>query len=194
MTAKEQKFLALFAETARIELPRDGEGFIRIMRELLAFDVQKAILVWEYHLAAHSASLAGDKALASLLADGVRAEFGKSAGRLARAVTDSRAVREAVYRFGPTSLSSAETAAVAAQLMLAGKAESDDVLKNAMKNPFGEFGAFMSAVTDRLIIELSRKNPSGASFPKKLAAQVLSYSEKIRGAERAFIAQRIREL
>lgn len=63
MTAKEQKFLALFAETARIELPRDGEEFIRIMRELLAFDVQKAILVWEYHLAAHSASLAGDKAL-----------------------------------------------------------------------------------------------------------------------------------
>lgn len=119
------------------------------MRELLAFDVQKAILVWEYHLAAHSASLAGDKALASLLADGVRTEFGRSAGRLARAVTDSRAVREAVYRFGPTSLSSAETAAVAAQLMLAGKAESDDVLKNAMKNPFGEFGAFMAAVTDR---------------------------------------------
>ena len=70
MTAKEQKFLALFAETARIELPRDGEEFIRIMRELLAFDVQKAILVWEYHLAAHSASLAGDKALASLLVDG----------------------------------------------------------------------------------------------------------------------------
>lgn len=195
MTAKEQKFLSLFAAAARIELPAGGEELKKVMAALIAHDYASAVLVWEYLLAERDADMNKDAALASLLTDGIGNVFeAKAAPRMLRLLSDSAAVREAVYRRSPTALSRPETIGYAAQMLLSPReTESEDILAKAMKNASGNFGAFMAAVVDRLIVELTRKNGK-PSFSKKLAARVLVFSEKIKGPEKAFIAQRIREL
>lgn len=196
MTAKEQKFLSLFADAARQDLPRSGDAFLRAMSGLVRHDFMSAVLAWEYFLSERDIAMNKDKALAGLLTDGVEKIFeAQAASRFVRLLTDSAPVRDAIYRRSATALSRPETAGYAAQMLLSGRdAESEELMKSAMKNPSGGFGPFMSAVVDRLIIELSKKNPSRPSFPKKLAAHVLAFSEKIKGPEKAFIAQRIREL
>ncbi len=196
MTAKEQKFLTLFAEAARCDLPADGEVFLSAMGALAAFDAQYAFLAWEYFLSSGDAGMAKDERIASVLTDGTEhAVAAKAPSRMPKIIADSAIIRAGIYRRSPTALSRSETAGYAAQLLISGRtAECDDLFRCAMRNASGGFGPFMAAVVDRLIVEQSRKNPSRPSLPKKLAAQVLAFSDKIKGPERAFIAQRIREL
>lgn len=196
MTAKEQKFLTLFAEAARCRLPEDEKEFLSAMSGLAAFDVSSALLAWEYFLATLDGEAAKSPALAAVITDGTeRVIAAKSQQRLIKAITDSAVIRAGIYRRSPTAMSRAETAAYAAQVLLSGKSEEgDDIMRCAMKNASGNFGPFMAAVVDRLIVELVRKNPAKPSFPKKLSAQILAFSDKIKGPEKAFIAQRIREL
>ena len=196
MTAKEQKFLNLVFTAAKHSLPADAASYYKTVDALISFDYSSAVLVWEYFMTEEDGRMAENPALAAVLTDGTESIFEKKAGsRFVKLLTDSHTVRDGIYRRSPTALKRAETIGYAAQLMLSGKTEeSDDILKSAMKNASGDFGPFMAAVVDRLIIELTRKNPNKPSFPKKLAAQVLSFSEKIKGPEKAFIAQRIREL
>lgn len=195
MTAKEQKFIHLVSSAAILDLPHDSVKFNKVISDLIAFDYASAVLVWEYYLADKDGEMAKDETLVSMLTDGVEKVFESKAGsRFLKLLTDSAVIRDAVYRRSASALSRSETIGYAAQLMLSGKPESEELLKSAFKNTSGNFGAFMAAIVDRLIIELSRKNPSKPSFPKKLATQVLSFSEKIKGPEKAFIAQRIREL
>ena len=195
MTAKEQKFINLISSAAVLDLPHDSVKFNKVISDLITFDYASAVLLWEYYLTDKDREMSKSDALASMLTDGVEKVFESKAGsRFLKLLTDSAVIRDALYRRSASALSRSETIGYAAQLMISGKPESDELLKSAFRNAGGNFGAFMAAVVDRLIIELSRKNPAKPSFPKKLATQVLSFSEKIKGPEKAFIAQRIREL
>lgn len=196
MNAKEQKYLGLLKRLMRLELPAQDKEYISAMGELAAFDYGAAVTLWEFFLT-ESESALGRSEYAELLIDKTEKLMESvSATRFVRCLSESPVVRGAVYRRSATALSRAETIGYEVQFVLGGKfAESEDVLKNAMKNNGGAYyGKFLAAVVDRMIIELVKKNPAKPSFPKKQATHILEYSEKIKGPEKALIAQRIREL
>lgn len=166
------------------------------MTELAAFDYGAAVTVWEFFLTESDSAL-GRSDYAELLIDKTEKLMENvSASKFVRALSESAALRGAIYRRSATALTRSETIGYEVQFVLGGKfSESEDVLKNAMKNNGGaEYGKFLAAVVDRIIIELVKKNPAKPSFPKKLATHILEYADKIKGPEKALIAQRIREL
>lgn len=196
MNTKEQKYLGLLKRIMRLELPAQGKEYISALGELAAFDYGAAVTLWEFFLT-ESESALGRSDYTELLVDGTEKLMEDvSATKFARCLAESPIVRSGIYRRSATALRRAETIEYEVRFILGGKlAESEDVLKNAMKNNGGaDYGRFLAAVVDRAISELARKNPSGPSFPKKQAAHILEYADKIKGPEKALIAQRIREL
>lgn len=196
MNAKEQKYLGLLKRLMRLELPAQDKEYVSAMTELAAFDYGAAVTVWEFFLTESDSAL-GRSDYAELLIDKTEKLMENvSASKFVRALSESTALRGAIYRRSATALTRSETIGYEVQFVLGGKfSESEDVLKNAMKNNGGaEYGKFLAAVVDRIIIELVKKNPAKPSFPKKQATHILEYADKIKGPEKALIAQRIREL
>lgn len=196
MNAKEQKYLGMLKRIMRLELPAQGKEYIAVMKELAAFDYASAVTLWEFFLTESDSAL-GRSEYAELLVDRTEKLMEEmSATKFARSLAESAIIRSGIYRRSATALRRAETIGYEVQFVLGGKFdESEDVLKNAMKNNGGAYyGKFLAAVVDRMIIELVKKNPAKPSFPKKQATHILEYSEKIKGPEKALIAQRIREL
>ena len=196
MNAKEQKYLGLLKRLMRLELPAQDKEYVSAMTELAAFDYGAAVTVWEFFLTESDSAL-GRSDYAELLIDKTEKLMENvSASKFVRALSESAALRGAIYRRSATALTRSETIGYEVQFVLGGKfSESEDVLKNAMKNNGGaEYGKFLAAVVDRIIIELVKKNTAKPSFPKKQATHILEYADKIKGPEKALIAQRIREL
>lgn len=194
MTAKEIKYMGLLKRYFAAANSRDEREYAAVMEAAIDFDYPSAVRLWEYALLECESKMS-DKNYARVLCDETEAVFEKNnAARLARTIADSPTVRAALYRYSFTSLSRPEPIGYLVSAVVSGKTdEAEDIMKCALKNADGRFGEFLLAAVERVIIELIKKNAKNP-MPKKISALLLSYADKIKGAEKALIYQRIREL
>ena len=194
MTAKEIKYMGILKRYFAAGQNNDEKEYVAVMNAALEFDYASAVRLWEYALAESEASMT-DSSHARVLADVTEAVFEKkNAARLARTIAESAPVRNAIYRYSQTALTRAEPTGYLASALVTGKtAEAEEIMKCAVRNASGDFGPFLLAAVERVIIELLKKNAK-SPMPKKLSALLLAYADKIKGDEKALIYQRIREL
>lgn len=198
MNAKELKKYRLLKGILPASIPNDKDDYLSAMREIMSFDAAFAYEIWEYYLLDYDKSIKTGSKEAALLVDETRKVLGADIARFARALTDIPAIRNAVLRYGVSSLVDSDVYSLVYGLIASGKTlPAEECLKALQKNESasGSFGEFLLKITSDLIAEYKAKAGSGkVSIPRKISGLVCAYAEKLKAAQCQLIKQRFKEL
>ncbi|MBP5648907.1 MAG: hypothetical protein J6X29_02770, partial [Clostridia bacterium] len=135
MNAKELKKYRLLKGILPASIPNDRDDYLSAMREIMSFDAAFAYEVWEYYLLDYDKSIKTGSLEAALLVDETRKVLGADIARFARALTDIPAIRNAVLRYGASSLVDSDVYSLVYGLIASGKTlPAEECLKALQKN------------------------------------------------------------
>lgn len=198
MNVKQLKFLKQFAALSKIDVLTEETELLSCMKCFLDLDYNLALDVWEYLTIEKEGNIADDGSVGEVFGDKIYALFAKKdARRAVKAVTEVPSIRNAAFKYSP-STASGEFFDVAVDAAVANKiAICDEIFKCVAKNDaMGiTFGQYMKALIERVFIEVLKKSADKKIvLNKKMTALLLSHISKIKTDERPLLEQRIREI
>lgn len=198
MTTKELKYLNVIKDFFAVpDAVKNENGWRKVMQSALEFDYGTAVLLWEYALGEVDSKMSGEE-YARVYADVTESLFeSRNASKFAKTLTESAAIRTAIYRYSRTAFTRKETVGYLSALLVSGKIDdADEIVKCAMRNVASKatFGKLILDATSRTIIELVKKNTGKSVMSRKLASFLNDAAKNIKTGEGAVIIQRIKEL
>ncbi|MDR2202627.1 MAG: hypothetical protein LBP26_07755 [Clostridiales bacterium] len=197
MNAKDLKFMLLFERFVKTDFLVDRKILTKSMKGFLDLDYQAAVGVWDFLTTTREDELINDKRIAQTLGEMMLQIFYERApSKCTRAVTDTPAVRRAVFQHSPDACApESPSFLILTDLLAANKtAAGEEILRCVIKNDRIHYGDSMRRCIERVFIELLKKNPAKIDMNKKLNLLLTAYVKRIRTDERAMLEQRLKEI
>jgi len=199
MNTKTIKYYDKIFEFGRVDPLSEPDKVYDFFSYMLDYSFDLAGEIWEYLLESKKFALQSSQVIISLV-DKVLILFAdKSEQKTAKLLSENLVVRTAVYQLSANA-DSKFTLAVICNILLSSKIEtSEDFLKvlqknTVIKNGFaGAMKEIINSVIETLRIKAAEKNIP-VKMQKKLATLLMSYVSKIKGAHKAVLTQKIKEV
>jgi len=195
MTNKEIRKYDLIMEIGKTH-PAD-DGILALFRELAGIDFVVAFEVWEYTLGKHVSTLANGEISDNIEGRVLSMFLGISESRTKQMLLDNPQLLKLIYTNASTA-ASGENLSILTQLILGSKVEkADEILKlvGSNKNTNMDFGDRMKTIIDDVFNTYCAK--SGSKVPnlnRKQTMMLLEHALRIKGANKALLVQRVKEL
>jgi hypothetical protein len=166
---------------------------------LLEYNFELAGEIWEYLLESKKTALQSSQVIISLV-DKVLILFSqKSEQKTAKLLNENTVIRTAVYQLSADA-DNEFNLSVICNILLSSKIESSEEFLKALQKNTAMSGGFAGAmrqivdnVIDSLRIKAAEKN-TPVKMQKKLAALLMNYISKTKGAHKAILTQKIKEV
>jgi hypothetical protein len=202
MDATQLRFLQLFGELAKVNPTNTLELQDRLV-PIIKLEFELGILVWEYLIKTHHNTYVKDKTLSQFLGDDVlKLFYNNSVSKTINAITDPDIpdITEFVFEYNPMV-----TSGIVLQLVLESTTSSNSdkqslahiYLSHISRNRNVNFGDYLKIVTEHAIDQHIRKlstKSKNMPFPRKQATLLLQYIDKVKGAQKSLLTQRIKEI
>jgi hemerythrin superfamily protein len=196
------KFLQNFGELAKAD-PKDPTQIKDKLLAMIKLKFEDGVLAWEYLIRTHYNTYSKDKELAKFIGDDLLNVFyGYHINKTINAISDEDVpwITEFVFEYNPL----VDTGLVKHLIFEACTSNNNDKLKQAKvwlehiaSNRNIKFGDYLKMLTEHAIAEhiksLSTKTKN-MPFPKKQAALLLEFIDKVKGPQKALLTQRIKEI
>lgn len=165
---------------------------------LLEYDFENAAEIWEYLLEVKKSALSSSQVVISLIDNILKLFVEKSASRTSKLLIDNAALRTAIYQ--RSTMENPFLLNVVSNLLITSKLEAaEEFLKVLQKNealPAG-FSKTLREIIEMVIEGLRQtaaKKNIIVQMPRKVSAILLTYINKIKGADKALLTQKIKEV
>lgn len=199
MNAKQIKYYDKIFEFGRVDPLSEPEKVYEFFTFMLEHDFEQAGEIWEYLLESKKSALQSSQVVISIVDKVLLLFVEKSAQKTTKLLIENPVIRNAVYQLSANA-DSEFTLSVVCNILLGGKIEtSEDFLKALQKNTAleCEFSGVMREIIDNVIEALRTKaaqKNAPVKMQKKLATWLMSYMSKVKGAQKAILAQKIKEV
>ena len=176
---------------------KNGTKVIKAFVDMLEVDYAYAVELWEYLLTDYENKIMTESDYALLFVDKV-AELllNQANAKMLRTFADNSAIRTAYFKYSPSCFKSEFAVGYLCNNIVLNKFEiADGVLKSIIKNTnsTSDYASYLLAVTEMVIQMVAIKSPT-VLIRKKISNYILSYSDKLKGGEKALISQRLNEI
>lgn len=199
MNTKLIKYYDKIFEFGRVDPLSEPEKVYDFFNYMLDYSFEQAGEIWEYLLESKKSALQSSQVVISLV-DKVLLLFAeKSEQKTIKLLIENTVIRTAVYQLSANA-DSKFTLSIICNILLSSKMDtSEDFLKvlqknTVIKNGFaGAMKKIINSVIETLRIKAAEKDIP-VKMQKKLSTLLLSYVSKIKGAHKAVLTQKIKEV
>jgi len=197
MDKKRLTYLQLFGEMAKVDIV-DSVMLKRKIESILAFNYDCGLEAWEFLCESYEEQLAKDRRFAECVGNGILGLFYENnLQKTLKAIKEVPAIGRAIFVYNPLADKDLPQVIVAEWLM-SGKYDLVEMVFGLLqKNKRIEFGDYITVMVGYAIgeiIEQCKANNTRISMPRKMSDLLLKFVAKLKGADKALLQQRIKEV
>jgi len=199
MDAKQIKFLQLFGELSKID-PTDVAGLEQTLLPIIKLEFELGTMIWEYLCRTQTIPYSKDADLSAFCGDKLLEIFYNiSSTKTINAITDPDVpiITQFVFEFNP-NVDKGLALQIVQDSVITNKHDLAHIyLTHISRNRRINFGDYLKTLVEHAITQHIKKLATSSKnmpFPKKQAILLQEFIDKIRGANKALLTQRLKEI